>query len=442
MRTFWYAGWLLLTGIVLFACQTGDLNVGQSVINPQELVIQSIDTVTIQTSTVLKVDSFATSTDTDIMVGRWTDSQTGTLTAKAFGALDFSSNPIGGQTNLRLDSLVFEMNYSFVYGDSTSLFDMSIYPLKKAIVPQVYYSTNSLDYDATPMARMVVQPRPLSRGRQIRFRMSDNLAQDFYNRLLTNQITDYTSLGRFLPGFAFVSNSTNNTLAGFSASTTPSGLTLYYHTTDDPQTALNVKYPVTSLHFTQLQNDRSGTALSALKGRSDAVNSRLTDNTSFIALGSFLQTRIEFPYLGQFALPDKFADVNKALLVINTTRRSLRDNATPPSPIQLFQTNRLNQAIAVVPDGTTGIIQSGASSAAAGYFANTQAEIFTDAYTFDLTYYIGQILKRKSSNEPLLLTTLTPSSGLMKVLAQRVALGNAYRTGDQMQLKLFLTSGS
>ncbi|RYF45422.1 MAG: hypothetical protein EOO39_51320, partial [Cytophagaceae bacterium] len=35
----------MLTGIVLFACQSGDLNVGQSVINPQELLVQSIDSV-------------------------------------------------------------------------------------------------------------------------------------------------------------------------------------------------------------------------------------------------------------------------------------------------------------------------------------------------------------------------------------------------------------
>ncbi|UFH52337.1 DUF4270 family protein [Spirosoma sp. KNUC1025] len=451
MRTLWYAGLLLLTGIVLAACQSGDQTVGQSIINPLELVVQTVDTVTIRTSTVLKVDSFATSADNDILVGRWKDAQTGLMTSKAFAALDYAANSFSSQTNLRLDSLVLEMNYSFVYGDTTSLFDMSVHQLKKPLVAQVYYNGNSVDYETTPLLRKVVQPRPNSRGKQIRFRMPDALAQTLFARLLNGQISDYVSLGRLLPGFAFVNNSTNNTLAGFSAAATGSGIRLFYHTIDDPQTSLNLLFPITSLHFSQLLNDRTGTPLSALKTRSDAVNSRLTDNMSYVVPGAFLQTRIEFPYLGQFAAPNGFADLNKALLVIGPVRRNLLDNAPPPgasfgttapSPLLLFQTNSQNAAIAVVPEGVNGVLQSNASSASAYYAYDPTAQIFSDSYTFDLTYYISQIIKRKASNEPLLLTVLSPSTGLMKALSQRVALGNAYRTNDEMKLQLYITSGT
>ena len=87
MRTLWYAGLLWLAGIVLFACQSGDLNVGQSVINPQELQVQSIDSITVQTSTVMKPDSFVTSGDVNLLVGRWADPQTGTMTAQSFAVL-------------------------------------------------------------------------------------------------------------------------------------------------------------------------------------------------------------------------------------------------------------------------------------------------------------------------------------------------------------------
>lgn len=443
MRTLWYAGLLLLTGIVLLACQSGDLNLGQSVINPQELVIQSVDSVTIKTSTVLKVDSFPTSADADVLVGYWAEPQTGRLTARAFAALNYAPNTLLAQTNLRLDSLVLEMNYSFVYGDTTTLFDMSVHRLTSPLASKVYYHTNSVSYEPTPVAKMTVLPRPLSRGRQIRFRMADKLAQDLYAGLLNGQISDYNSLARFLPGFAFVNNSTNNTLAGFSSAT--SGLRLYYHTVEDAQTSKDVLFPITSLHFTQLQNDRSGTALSALKSRSDAVDSRLTDNTSFIALGAQLQTRIEFPYLGQFFTPEGFADLNKALLVIGPVRRSIRDNAPPPSTLELFQVNNQNAAIAIVPDGTTGALQSQlVTSAAASYSYDPTAQIFTDTYTFDLTYYIGQIIKRKIPNEPLLLTVaLAPNSIFtLKSLVQRVTLGNQQRTADPLQMKLFITSGT
>ncbi len=443
MRTFWYAGWLLLTGIVLFACQSGDLNVGQSVINPQELVVQSVDSITIRTSTVLRVDSFPTTTDADIVVGRWTDPQTGRLTARAFATLDYTANPLLAQTNVRVDSLVLEMNYSFVYGDTTTLFDMSVHRLTRQLSPtRLYYNTSSADYEAEPLLQKTVLPRPLSRGRQIRFRMTDKLTQDLFANLLGGQISDNISLARFLPGFAFVNNSASNTLAGFSASATPSGLRLYYHTVEDAQTSRTVLFPFSSLHFTQMQNNRSGTPLSALQNRSDAVSSRLTDNTSFVALGAQLQTRIEFPYLGQFATPEGFADVNKALLVIGPVRRNLLDNAPPPGTLELFQTNNQNAAFAGVPDGTTGSLQSQqVTSAAAFYSYDPSAQIFTDNYTFDLTYYIGQIIKRKIPNQPLLLT-MSPSVGGLRAYVQRVAFGNQQRTGsDQLQMKLFITSG-
>ncbi len=441
MRTFWYVGLLLLTGIVLVACQSGDLTVGQSVINPQVLTILPIDTVTIKASTVLKVDSFATSIDTDILVGRWTDAQTGRLSARAFGTLDYTANGLAGQTNLRQDSLVMEMNYSFVYGDTTTLFDMSVHRLSSTLQAQVYYSTNTAAYETTPLAKMTVLPRPQSRGRQIRYRMTNTMGQDFFTQLSNSQITDYNSLARYMPGFAFVNNSTNNTLAGFSATT--SGLRLYYHTVEDPETSQSVLFPINSLHFTQLQNDRSGTALSALKTRSDMVSSQLTDNMTFVAPAAFLQTRIELPYLGQFATPDRYADLNKALLVISPIRRNLLDNASPPTPLQLYQTNNVNAAITSIPDGTTGANNPGLS-AAAYYSYDPSAPIFTDTYTFDLTYYIGEIIKRKIPNAPLLLTFDTSNIQrglLMRSIAQRVALGGPYRTGEPMQLRLFITSG-
>lgn len=448
MRTFWYAGLLLLTGIALFACESGDFNVGQSVINPQELLVQSIDTVTIQSSTVLKPDSFVTSLDNDILVGRWRDPQTGTLTTRAFAELDYPVNSFSTQTNLVLDSLVLEMNYSFVYGDTTSLYTLNVHRLTKPLVPQLYYNTSSAAYEASPLLQKTVVPRPLSRGRQIRLRTSDELAQSLYSRLLTGQISDAASLERFLPGFAFISTSTTNTIAGFSALAGASGLRLFYHTTDDAQTSLSLLFPVTSLHFTQFINDRSGTPLSALKNRSDAVSSRLTDNTTFLALGAGLQTRIEFPYLGQFDRPLKFADVNKALLVISPVRRNLFDNASPPGQavnssqtpdaVELYVTNNQNAAIAGILGGTTG------SSAATTYYAyDTSSPLFSNSYTFDLTYYLGQIIKQKSLPDPLLLTIPTPSGGVfsLKSMVQRVTLGNQYRLGNQMKLQLFITSG-
>ncbi|MFD2934005.1 DUF4270 family protein [Spirosoma flavum] len=438
MRTLWYAGLLWLAGIVLFACQSGDLNVGQSVINPQELTVQSVDSVTIQTSTVMRTDSFLTSGDANIAVGYWNDAQVGKQSAQSFAALDYPGNSLVSQTNLRLDSLVLELGYSFTYGDTTSAFDMSVYRLSKPMPAQVYYSTSTIGYDTKPLMQNTFVPHQLSGTRLVQMRVPTDLAQGLYDKLISGEIADNITLNDFLAGFAFISKSTANTFVGFTTSPTVSGMRLYYHDTDVNKTAATLLFPITSLHFTKLQNDRTGTPLSALKNRSDAVSSRLTDRTTFVSVGAGLQTRIEFPYLNGFFRPETFADLNRALLIISPVRRDLLDNNPPPVGLQLYQTNNQNELIATIPGGTTG-----SDVAGAGYSIDRTALLLNDAYTIDLTYYIGQIIKKKALSQPLLLTIPSSSTGFtVKSLLQRVTLGDQLRPNDQVQLKLFMTSGT
>jgi hypothetical protein len=442
MRTFWYAGLLLLTGIVLFSCQTGDLNVGQSVINPQELLIQSVDSVTVKTSTVLKPDSFATSGDANLLVGRWTDPYTGKMSARSFTSVSYPANSLNTQTNIRLDSLVLELNYAFVYGDSTSQFNLSVHPLLRPMENQLYYNTSSLDYDPKAIVQKTFTPQPRSRTRQVQIRMPDTLTQAFFAKLQNGTISNATALAEFLPGFALNCNSTANTFIGFAVAS--SGLRFYYHTADIDQTASTLLFPFSGIYFSQIKNDLSGTVLSALKTRTDAVSSRLTDNTSFVVPGAELQTRIEFPYLNQFDRPEKFADLNKALLVISPVRKTVNDNTQPP-PLALFFTNTQNDILPVsFPGGVTG-----SSAAVATYSYDPNALTLKDTYTFDLTYYIGQIIKRKALNQPLLLTIPTSAefqqisrrNYSLQDYVQRVTLGNQQKPNDQLNVQLFITSG-
>ncbi|GAB2535729.1 DUF4270 family protein [Spirosoma aerophilum] len=443
MRTLWYAGLLWLAGIVLFACQSGDLNVGQSVINPLQLQVQSVDTMTVETSTVMRADSFVTSADADMVVGQWTDAITGKQTAQAFAAIDYPSNSLISQTNLRLDSLVLELGYSFTYGDTTSTFDLGVYQINRPLQAQLYYNTSSVPYAVDPLIQQRFVPQQNSGNRLIQIRLPAQLAQTLYDKIVSGEITDNITLNDFLPGFVLAGKSATNTFLGLTTRTTVSGLRMYYHDTDINRTASTLLFPISSLHFTNLKNDRTGTPLSALKERSDAVSSRLTDNTTIISIGAGLQTRVEFPYLNDFFRPQTFADLNRALLVISPVRTNTRDNANPPSSLQLYGTNNINEFISTVPGGPTGTEQ-----ASGNYVADQNSQVASilpvDSYTIDLTYYVGQIIKKKATSRPLLLTIPTPSGGIytLRQLIQRVTLGNQQRQNDKMQLKLFMTSNT
>ncbi|NDU97852.1 DUF4270 domain-containing protein [Spirosoma terrae] len=441
MRTIWYAGLLLLTGIVLFACESGDLNVGQSVINPTELDIQPIDSVTIRTSTVLKIDSLPTygPLDANIVVGQWTSAQTGKLTAKGFSSIAYTNHSLLSQTNFRLDSLVLELNYAYAYGDTTTAFNLGVYRLTRPLsVERAYYNTSTVSYETTPFLQQTTVPRP--RTRPIRMRLPDAVAQEFYTKLVNGEITDGTTLNEFFTGFAFVSQAANgNTFLGFVSSA--SGLRLFYHDTDVSQTAGNVLFPLQSTaHFTNLTNDRSGTPLKALQQRADAVSSNLTDNTSFISWGAGLQTRLELPYINQFERSDRYVALNSALLVIKPVRQSLLDNTPPPTQLILYEVNDRNEILSTVP-GTA----SGTTAALASYVYDPTGPIFTDSYTFDITSYVGQLIKQRIPNRALLLTVYPPSAAngqptSILEMIQRTTLGNQQRQNDQMQLQIFATS--
>ncbi|MCK8493297.1 DUF4270 domain-containing protein [Spirosoma sp. RP8] len=446
MRTLWYAGLLLLTGFIVVACQSGDLNVGQSVINPQGLLVQPIDTITVQASTVLRVDSFATSSSGALVVGQWTDAQTGQMTAKSFASLNYVSNSLASLTNIQLDSVVLELGVAFTYGDTTNTFALNVHRLTRPLVSErTYYTTSTADYETKPFLQTTIGPQSVTGTPVIRLRFPDALAQSFYSKIVSGEINDETTLANYIPGFAFVTPSTTNCFRGIlnSRNSAATGIRLYYHSTEPTSTGTapasqNILFTTNSVYFTQLSNNRTGTPLSALRSRSDAVSSRLTDNTSFISWGAGLQTRIELPYINQFALPANYAGINSAVLVVSPVRNSLRDNTAPFTTLALYEINSQNEIITAVPGAASGL-----AAATANYIYDQSQLTLNDTYTFDVTYYMNQLIRGRVPNRPLLLTfSPDPQNGLsLQNLIQRVTLGNQQRPNDQMKVQLYLTSG-
>ncbi|WP_266364752.1 DUF4270 family protein [Tellurirhabdus rosea] len=427
-------GLLLLAGAFL-SCQSEETAVGLSLVGPDEVQVQVIDSVTIRTSTVLVPDSFVTSADTNVLIGQWSDALTGRATARGFASFDYAANELANTSGLRLDSLVLELGYTFAYGDTTARVDLALHRLQAPLAEQTYDNTDAVAYETVPLFQRTLLPRPNSGTRQLRFRMPDNLALSFWNGLLTRQIVDAATLADFWKGIALTGATSGNVFVGFAAGQR-SGLRLYYHATDISGTATSLQFPLQGTHFTQLTADRSGTPLQSLRQRADAVSSGLTDRSSFVAMGVGLRTRIEFPYLGQFEKPERFIGLNHAELVLEPMRRTDRDNMAPPATLALYQTNSQNELLAEVPGGPTG-----SSGAVAAYSIDPTSLELTDGYRFDLSQYISQVIRRQITNRALLLTAPAAQPDLT-LLVRRVTLGDGQRPTDRMRLRLYLTTGS
>lgn len=435
MQTFLRLALPVLVGLLVSACMNGDLDVGQNLIRPDEMQIQYIDTVTVNLSTVMVPDSFITSSDSSILVGRWTDAQTGVMEARGFASLSYATNDLPDQKGIQFDSLVLEMDYNYSVGDTLNSFALQIHQLQQPIESgAVHYNTQSVAYTTQPLIQKSFLPQFKSATRQVRVRLPDALARSFYSKLISKEINSVETMNDFWKGFAFLSSSSNNVFLAFNLTSATSGIRLYYRNNEISQTAYNLLFPFQAGQFTQLTNDRKGTGLETLQKATDAIASRTTQNASFVLPGASLYTRLEIPSLTEFVKPEGFLGLNLAELTLEPIRRDIRDNASPPAELGLYFTNTQNETIEAVPGNTTG-----ESSAVATYSYLPNEIELQDGYVFNITNHINKVLRGESANRPMLLKV--PSGSLtIKSRLQRAVLGNRQNTTDRVRLKLYVTS--
>jgi hypothetical protein len=332
MRTLLRFALPILAGVMISACMSGDLDVGQTLIRPDEMQLQYIDTVTVNMSTVMIPDSFVTSSDSSVLVGRWSDPQTGVMSARGFASLSYVFNDLPDQKGIRYDSLVLELVHGYTVGDTLKPFTLQVHQLLQPLeIGALHYNTESVAYNAKPLIQSTTVPQYKEEIRQIRIDIPDAMARSFYAKLISKEINDAETMHEFWKGFAFVSPNLNNVFVALNLTSSLSGIRLYYRGNDIDQTSHNILFPFQASQFTQLVNNRSGTPLQALQRPADAVSSRLTQNTSFILPGAFISTRLEIPSLSEFIKPENFIGLNRAELVVEPVRRDTRDNAPPRS---------------------------------------------------------------------------------------------------------------
>lgn len=425
---------LTCAGLLLsVSCQQGDLEVGQQIITPNELVVQLIDSFSVQTATVL-ADTFVTSADSSVLVGQWTDALVGRTLARGFASLAYAANDLPDRAGARFDSLVLVLPLGTAYGDTMQLLNLNVHRLTEKIRDKTYYNLNSVGYEPTPFLTKIIRPWPRSGSRQLRIRLPDAFSRTFYDKLRDRTIANEETFDAFLGGLAFVADRpTANLLLRLPASAGAAGLLLYYHESDLSQTRSTLRFPLQGGHFSQIATDRTNTPLQNLRGRTSVVSSRQTQNRSFVIAGAMLNTRLTIPSLDELALMDEFRGVNRAELIVESVRRNTRDNASPPLQLILYQTNSQNEPLAIIPDGT-----GSNSTAIANYGYDSNDLEQKGRYVFDVTYYINEVLKGRLPNRPLLLTSVTSTSQLP---TERLTLGDNLNPAYRLRLKLYATLG-
>ncbi|MDD5506945.1 MAG: DUF4270 domain-containing protein [Bacteroidales bacterium] len=422
------AGILLLSSFFL-SCKKDPQTLGYDLVENNPLEVVFCDTVTVVAYSEVE-DSVRTDETTYSLLGSLYDPVFGKTSASVFTQISLSStNPDFG-TNPQCDSLVFSLQYTGYYGDTTTVQTIRLYEITESLfLDSTYYSSHMVAYDAVELASYTFAPHPNDSvlidttyyEPHLRFTMPPALG----NKILTAPSTALDSISSFKEYFKGLAILPDDVATGpgmgsllyFNFYANISRINLYYHNDEKDSLSYRIALNATSnarfVHFDHYGYQQADDLFrqQILLGDTALGNSLL-----YLQSTSGVKTRIEFPYLMNLVGDNNIAINEAQLIVYNQDPQSVYP---PPQELALYGTN--DSTLFYLPD----------QSEDADYFDGKYNE---PRYRFRISRYIQETLLGDQSNIGLYLFTTGAS-----INANRVVLYGTGTSGNRMKLRLIYT---
>ncbi len=391
-------------------------------------------------------DSVVTSNSANLLVGRYTDPQLGTLTAKSFFQVGLTDafNPdatfVYDSTTLVLRTATPTKPDSYIYGDSTktqALFEVHpITPINPISTTKVSFASpklTSISYDSTTLLNrpagggtVGMAPRGRIRPTQgtIRLPLLDNFGRSLLLAGQTGRITTQDQFDAFMPGLALTpAPGDDATIVRLNATASDAALLLYYHDPTNPTAVLTSTFSLTSVnrHFYQVKAGRSTGAIKKLPTTSlQSVDASLTGMNTVVEGALGLQTRLEFPYLTDLQQFGANLTVTNAQITALVPTTTLSPFVPVPPSLTVSLTDASNHPTTTYLSGVT--YTSGVSSTTG---------IEQGSYNWIVTSYVQAVINRTIPNNGFLVSSASPS------LPNRVILGGPRNTTNKIALRIY-----
>ena len=213
-------------------------------------------------------DSFNTTSQGRLVIGGDVDDFFGTTESIGYSRLSYNPNAAKPNSEAIFDSLKFTINVQATDGiDFDAPKSYRVHRLMEPILDTSYYNFSQLRFSDETLAEgsFIIQP---DTANLLTMDVKDDLAAELFEKLTTNDpvFTNIFTFRDYFPGIAITGNATDN--ANISAAVgNGTGMTLYYHYTDD---TVSRAYPINTIqsrHFNQVKNDRTGTPTSVITER-------------------------------------------------------------------------------------------------------------------------------------------------------------------------------
>ena len=403
-----YAFWIIILGFgTLTSCTKKPGLVGSNLLPDSAMNVLSTDTSTISVHSI-PLDTTVTSHQSVVYLGSIKDPVFGVTTAGFYAQLiqiitynRFGSNP-------QPDSLIMQLAYSSVYGDTTAPITIHVYELASDIYnDSTYYSngradvypTDYADYSFIPHASnsIVMAAGDTLKG-VIRInlsKLSNALAEKLIKTDTMYLDSNYLFI-HYFKGLYFTADQANSggALASFIPISTNTMLTLYYH--NDSTDSLNFHYAISDScaifnHYKHNFNLGSPQLVNQVVQKDTLLGQK-----QFYVQGvGGIQTIIKFPNIKKFARMGKIS-INEAKLVLPGFEP--QPYLGEPASLSLIQINS-DSSYSILPDEMEG----------GAYFGGGYAGS-TNSYTFRLTHYIQSLIQDTTQKNAGLMLYVTSSA--------------------------------
>lgn len=338
---------LLSFAALIWSCKKEPDLLGLDLIPESDLLNHEyIDTITIEAVTELE-DTIRTDELTSLLLGSFADPVFGTTTASIYTQIRLPYPKVNFGTDVVVDSIVLTIPYKGVYGDSTSIMNLSVYELSEVIrtdtavvvdddtanINYPYFNFSTLSHESNPIAQFSFEPNTIDSS--LRIYDGDTtempphlripLSLSFANKIIngdTTALANNTGFVQYIKGLYLATDPVFTTGQGCIMYLNPlhsqSRVTMYYRTTrNDIRDTTSIAFLLSDAGRFNNYNHH-GYENASPDFLEQIQNNVSTGDKLYLHPLAGTMIKITFPYLSQLA--KKKMAINEARLVF--------DNAT------------------------------------------------------------------------------------------------------------------
>ncbi|MDF4204649.1 DUF4270 family protein [Maribacter sp. SA7] len=345
-----------------------------------------IDTLTVSTST-MKFDSIVTSESTRILLGKYTDTVFGTVTASSY--MQFLPETYTIDSEAVFDSIVMVLGYdNYYYNDTLQKNTIHIKKINESLKPEnddYFYNTSKIGYDEDDLGFFEYTPRPLA-GDSITIKLIDDFGNEVFSKLQEKDIVNIDEYRDYFKGIGLLPDDVDDgSVIGFSKSSENTYMRLYYSTDteyESEQDYLDIQIDATTTpipFFNSITADDPITPLQSLTDSKTNLESADSNNQSYIQAGIGIAMRVQFPSIKSLYDIPGSGTILDGTLKIKPVAQSYNDHLKLRDTLAVYVVDQNNELTETLSSTSYAIL-------------NRDNQEFNDIYyEIPISYYLEEL---------------------------------------------------